>query len=110
MYQIAYDDVGNSVAVRADYHVAPYDRAPGAFVKFYLTTDLDDPKLNEPPNYALLMETTSVYGPPHYWHAGKSEVHLVQMKFTVTKRGAGNPLYVFGGQKWEVLVDGKGYE
>ena len=114
IYQVAFDNLGGNTAGPVVFHVAPFDRAPGCYVKYYAARmDLDDPLLDlDAPamkaSYAELGEFTESMGPPVDFQ-GREQDYVVQIKFTVTQEGAGTALAVGGGAERLVKVDGLPY-
>ena len=113
-YLVGYDSYGNAAAVAQDFHVAPFGRAPGCFVKYYNELgDLLAPELGSivPPakaDFATREDNTTIEGPP-YLYRGKDGVHVVQIKFIVTHAGSGNAILAIGGADRLILVDRRPY-
>lgn len=108
IFQVASDDQGNSAAQAAVYHVAPYDRAPGMWVKFYagmtsVTADVVDAWPPGRANFATLGEQTLVEGPPRLFAAG-SDSHVVQFKFIVQDDVTLPNVFPTGGKCGATLV------
>ena len=99
----------------ARFHVAPYNRAPGTYVKYYAGVDsVTAPVVAATappgrPNFATLDDNTQVQAPPRGF-AGALNTHVVQFKFTLEDDVEPVVLSITDLPGSMVLVDGKAYE
>lgn len=80
--QVGRDNMGGVATVTSTYHVAPYDQAPGAYVKFFAALDdvnatlLGRPGPAAHPNMAIMADVSKVDNPPAQF-LGIDSAHVV---------------------------------